>query len=564
MGQSYSAPSSQDEQQQQQQPEATQGPARSTPTAVRPQPLNSVRGTGANERAPRRSRFSPYALFSSPRRRPQASASHAPPAPRTHSQHGNAEDPSSSRMSVDTIAVDSADVRMAADDADARMAAGGANADSNAGPAGQASSSSSTISSNGNSWQRSRVRMRAGNELLSRIVSRSVIASVAQELQRQRAASEAVLPFEYTMGSADRVELYFRISGFIQSILNVNMDAPPPSDGSAANGAAASAGAANVPEQPGTQAPAQQQEQNNSAEPRAAPNIPSLTADDIMSDTNFQMFLLPSAIDQALAAYEREHRDAPQPAETAMDDAASTGDADNGSESQASQRRSEEDTALPEEDNALPEQANALPEEDNALPGAAPRVRALSEDEQQRAEQQRSREEKLRRLRAIAQAMGDDGRRNVQFPVMMLGLRLNPELQQQTRAVIDSFNDGPVVSSSMGGSGSSSSTSLVVEDSSVTNTGAARTPASPEAASPPDEDSGQPRGLLNRMHTLLPNLLDLITSLRRVHNAASRSSSSGSADRPGDHDAASTASSATASDSSLDQPGIAVFIMIHY
>ncbi|KAJ1825553.1 hypothetical protein LPJ70_007984, partial [Coemansia sp. RSA 2708] len=85
--------------------------------------------------------------------------------------------------------------------------------------------------------------------------------------------------------------------------------------------------------------------------------------------------------------------------------------------------------------------------------------------------------------------------------------------------------------------------------------------ASPETMSPVESNH---HGLLARMNTILPNLLDLITSLRRVHNAASRSSADAAPRDP----AASAASTSTAhggnSGSASSQPGIAVFIMIHH
>ncbi|KAJ1811218.1 hypothetical protein LPJ77_000262 [Coemansia sp. RSA 2523] len=403
-------------------------------------------------------------------------------------------------------------------------------------------------SNNRGSRRSSRERIRAGNELLSRIVSRAAIASVAQELERRQSATDTI-PYVYNMGPAERVELYFRISSFIQSALQTDLE-------SHILGGTPAVAATRRPEQQ----PEQQQQPEQATRPTEAAtapgfgsHIPSLNSNQIMSETNFRLFLLPSAIDQALEAYERERRETAN-GETTNGDT-TTGETTTG-EMELTSNEAAPNATEPQAGEVHENQSRDDDEESTATSQSrSPHTRELSEDERQRAEHQRSREENLQRLRTIAQASGDE-RRNVQFPVMMLGLRLNPELRQQTQAAIESFNDGPVTSNG------SSSTSLVVEDSSVTNTGNTRTPMLPETA-PLLDEAGQPRGILSRMNTILPNLLDLITSLRRVHNAASRSNSNDSAARQTDLDAESMTSAASDS-SSASQPGIAVYIMIHY
>ncbi|KAJ2481687.1 hypothetical protein IWW56_001598 [Coemansia sp. RSA 2131] len=560
MGQAYSSQhtsSLEDERQ----PEASQSTARnSTATTARAQPLNSVRGTGARERQPRRSRFSPYGLFSSPRRQPRQSsppqtAESAAGSAVTGFAAAGAAGANNSRMSLDTIRTERMDIDMNAeiDDEDYEDDGGDEEGVTTAGDA----------SNNRGSRGWSRERIRAGNELLSRIVSRSAIASVAQELERRQSSTDTI-PYVYQMGPAERVELYFRISAFIQSALQTDLESHMFGDTPVAPTGGPESQSEQQPEsQPEQQRQPEQQHQPERTTrttaagdvPGLGPHIPSLNSNQIMSETNFRFFLLPSAIDQALEAYEREHREAANGETT-------TGDTSNG-ETTTGETEQTPNEAAP---NAREPQAGELhenqgPNENEGRTATSqsrvPHMREPNEDERRRAEQQRSREENLQRLRTIAQATGDE-RRDVQFPVMMLGLRLNPELRQQTRAVIESFNDGPVTSSG------SSSTSLVVEDSSVTNTGNTRTPMSPETV-PLVSEAGQPRGFLSRMNTILPNLLDLITSLRRVHNAASRSSNGGadSAARQTDYDAESTTSAASDS-SSASQPGIAVYIMIHY
>ncbi|KAJ1783457.1 hypothetical protein LPJ67_004712, partial [Coemansia sp. RSA 1938] len=355
-------------------------------------------------------------------------------------------------------------------------------------------------SNNRGSRRSSRERIRAGNELLSRIVSRAAIASVAQELERRQSATDTI-PYVYNMGPAERVELYFRISSFIQSALQTDLE-------SHILGGTPAVAATRRPEQQ----PEQQQQPEQATRPTEAAtapgfgsHIPSLNSNQIMSETNFRLFLLPSAIDQALEAYERERRETAN-GETTNGDT-TTGETTTG-EMELTSNEAAPNATEPQAGEVHENQSRDDDEESTATSQSrSPHTRELSEDERQRAEHQRSREENLQRLRTIAQASGDE-RRNVQFPVMMLGLRLNPELRQQTQAAIESFNDGPVTSNG------SSSTSLVVEDSSVTNTGNTRTPMLPETA-PLLDEAGQPRGILSRMNTILPNLLDLITSLRR-------------------------------------------------
>ncbi|KAJ2314335.1 hypothetical protein IWW52_004314, partial [Coemansia sp. RSA 2704] len=534
MGQAYSqyAPAEADEQQAAEsasQPATTVNRTAAAAPPARARPGNSLRGAGAPERAPRHSRFSPYNLFSGARA--QRHRQQQERQQQQQEQQQQEQSPASvvnlERMSIDLT--EQADVDM------------GGTAD--------------TPSSSTSSWERTRVRMRAGNELLSRIVSRSVISSVAQELERRMREDSSAL--DYSMTPSDRIDLYFRVSTFIQSILESNTEDPAP-----------------------PQQQQQQQQQSGSAEhssagqtaaspqSSSAPTSESQTANstasssDFMAETNFRMFLLPGAIDQALAAYEQEH----QPHDSGASEQPAGSESEHAEQAEAGM---ETEHSEPVAETEHPEAAveTEHPEPGQSEPTAP---RELNDDERRRAEQQRSREEKLERLRNIARAINDE-RRNVQFPVMMLGVRLNPELQQQTRAAIAELDEGT-------SSTSTSSTSLVVEDSSTDASnaqtpGASQPPAS-EAAEPNPAPVASPEtmspvesnhhGLLARMNTILPNLLDLITSLRRVHNAASRSSADAAPRDP----AASAASTSTAhggnSGSASSQPGIAVFIMIHH
>ncbi|KAJ2850947.1 hypothetical protein IWW36_001471 [Coemansia brasiliensis] len=513
-------------------------------SSSRARPLNSIRGVGAQERqTPRRSRFSPYGLFSRGRTRQQQPRPSAVPA-----VSGNLPEAGESRMSIDSVAAQP----------DAASAA------PNNEPVNHAPSN----------WERSRLRMRAGNELMSRIVGRSIIASIVQEIERRRqnngdTTRDALLEgvdraaLDYLPSASDRMEMYFRVSQFLQGILEGSLNWP---EGSTAGTEETN----NTPDeqpQPSTTA-----NSDTTAEPAADSNRSesgtqgtSSPADSISIGTNFRMFLLPGAIEHVLEAYEREH----------------------GQPSSEREENEDEQTATLGGENSA-RAANEV-EQSQASGGTAneqPYMRELTEDEQQRAEQQRRREEKLQRLRNIAQAMNDD-RRTLQFPVVMLGVQLSSELQQQARAAIESLNDGAGSTST---STSTSSTSLIAEESATETGGSQSFPASPEAefpAMPPEdvsaaalgsesvqrqqqeqqpteEHGGQSRGFFHRMNTILPNILDVITSLRRVHNAALRNHAGGNAAAQAGASNAQAQESSSPSQGSENQSGIAVVIMIHY
>ncbi|KAJ2707457.1 hypothetical protein H4R19_004909, partial [Coemansia spiralis] len=260
------------------------------------------------------------------------------------------------------------------------------------------------------------------------------------------------------------------------------------------------------------------------------------------NDATYRIFLLPDAIEQALESYDHAHG-SPRQEEEGNNDAGGSA-------------------------------AGHAPESSESA-----RVREMSDDERQRAEQQRSREEKLQRLRNIAQAMRDE-RRGVEFPVMMLGVRLNPEVYRQAHAAVDSMADRPVGSDSpvsltpaaaaatADGSGSTSSSSLVAEPSAMATQDLPPSPPSPAGAA----SETPSRGILNRVSSLVPNLIEYVSSLRQVRDGAAAATPGGSAsDGPAHPPSAgqnSTAPSplatAAAAEAGGEQPGLSVFIMINY
>ncbi|KAJ2079799.1 hypothetical protein H4R24_003527 [Coemansia sp. RSA 988] len=470
-------------------------------------------------------------------------------------------------------------------------------------------------------------RMHTGNELLSRIVGRSVINSVAQELERrntsttddhhaenadtlldsQRESSEGAQegrgtsaasdststladdngadalgshaeqqpqapsqnqeeprPLNYALSAVARVELYFRISSFIQSTLEAEHDEPQESAESAAadvqSEESGNVDSANPEQQPlqETVASSETVSDHNdgqsaaaaSAETTSEPNDdqPATASRDLAAGTQFRLFLLPGAIDQALETYEREHNTSPAMQENASEDVTSAAAAASGSAS---------------------EQSN--PDSSDSASGRRGRDREQTTSERRRELLQRSREEKLQRLRNIARAMNDE-RRNIQFPVMMVGIRLSPELRQQARAASGTLS-GSVASDSNGltsNSSSSSTTSMTVETAREAQDMQTPPATATPTSAPNNNGDGRSRGFIGRVGQMLPSISDIVTSLRRIHNATTPRGFG----RAHDHSDSRVAEpSSTAAPLAIDdgdsndntnQPGMAVFIMIHY
>ncbi|KAJ2807278.1 hypothetical protein H4R20_001347 [Coemansia guatemalensis] len=493
------------------------------------------------------------------------------------------------------------------------------------------------------SWRASRTRMHTGNELLSRIVGRSVINSVAQELERRNtttttsahrtqnteapadgqnggsegtqeregaaAASgsrppftdengvefsyprlemrsedssrdeeeqeEQARPLNYVLSAVARVELYFRISSFIQTTLESGHHDPQESTETTADdaqsGEAGNVDSANTEEQaePSQEAaasaetasePSAEQSEAGTTETASETNDEQSAAAasrDLADGTRFRMFLLPGAIDQALETYEREHGRSP----------AAQGNAPEVTPSAA---------AAPS--SSASGQAN--PDNSDNPSGRPENVRESTESERRRERRQRSREEKLQRLRNIARAMNDE-RRHVQFPVMMIGIRLSPELRQQARAAVGNLS-GSLASNSSGSTSNnldgSSTDSMIVESTSEAQDTQTLPAAATPIPAPNNNGDERSRGFIGRVGEMLPSISDIVTSLRRIHGATTPRGfgrARDHSDSRGAQPAAATAAAAAAAAASLaddnsegndgaNQPGMAVFIMIHY
>ncbi|KAJ2490726.1 hypothetical protein IWW37_002928 [Coemansia sp. RSA 2050] len=247
----------------------------------------------------------------------------------------------------------------------------------------------------GTARARARARVRAGNRLLSAIVGRSVVSSIAQELGRRTLADGSA----YAMDSGGRTGLCYHVSLFILSVLEASIDEAS-SDGETG--------------QVGAESAAGRVDQSIAGSlGLGAPEEASSAAgdDDPVRGLQFRMFLLPGAIDRALADHTNTRAAAAAGAETqeGIVDEQTPGEAHSGGP-------------------ALAEPASES-------------ERATDDEQQRRRESTRlEREEKLRQLRDIARAMHDE-RQSIQVPVAVLGLRMNSELRRSTRAAFQSLRE---------------------------------------------------------------------------------------------------------------------------
>ncbi|KAJ2829434.1 hypothetical protein GGI24_002140, partial [Coemansia furcata] len=224
-----------------------------------------------------------------------------------------------------------------------------------------------------------RARVRAGNQLLSRIVSRSIIVAIAQELERRRRApadppaAPAGGVSTYVMDFSSRLNLYYHVSVFILSVLEASIDAP--------SGGSESGGVRTGVENPVAAGLAQQQE-------AVTVDGASEAGDDPENGLQFRMFLLPGAIDHALAEHSSTH--APP-----------------------------SDTQTTPPPNMSPPPNNTVPLPNDTAPLPSGQTPEQESGENGRESLHNDREEKLRRLRDIARAMHDE-RRAIQIPVAVL------------------------------------------------------------------------------------------------------------------------------------------------
>ncbi|KAJ2780057.1 hypothetical protein H4R18_003672 [Coemansia javaensis] len=422
--------------------------------------------------------------------------------------------------------------------------------------------------------ERVQVRLRAGNELMSRIISQSVITSVAQELERRNAIAarvrtetppagdgsglgaagtpepqgqpgrpaDAAHTGRYAMSPESRYELYLRVAQFIQSLLEGGTAPQAPqadsadsadSANSAADGGANNAGSASSTAGGG-------------AEQGAAGGPAAEARRDMLRNTSYRLFLLPGAIEQALAEYERVHREPPDRAAGGPGAGGAGGPPGSGGGGGGGGGGS----------------GHIPPREPN-------------EAEREQAERLREREEKLEQLRNIARAISDE-RRSVEFPLLMLGIRLNSDIFQRARAIAEGMEGRAIGSGSMG-SGSRPASATSATSSMAAEPSAPATQAVPEA-----EEDGEPPartpasegplrgGLFGRLGAILPGLAGYAASLQRGRDGAPQrepaQADDGSAGSSSSGGASNETTAAAASGSSTpesEQPGISVYITVN-
>ncbi|KAJ2890745.1 hypothetical protein IWW38_003966 [Coemansia aciculifera] len=401
----------------------------------------------------------------------------------------------------------------------------------------------------GGSMERGRARVSAGNQLLSRIVSRSVITSISRELERRRRRPQlapgveaengyaengnvedyddreedeeeadeeeadeeeaddraAFAPSAYVMDFTGRLNLYYHVSVFILSVLEASIDdsiaaASSSRNATAATGSRVDTGATSSSS---SQDPyAQEREQMGGS---SLPEAMVMDADDGAQELQFRMFLLPGAIDQALAEYASTHTSGAEPATP---------------------------------DAPLMQRLSFGTREHNTAVGG----------DQRRLLWQREREEKLQRLRDIARAMRDE-RGGIQIPVAVLGLRINSELRRSTRAAMGNLGERRE------------------------SAAAAAPPAPATAAGALSHSLGLHdalRGLRNRLSGIVPGFLaGHAHPARQVPPTASPADSDIQPEQvPALSDVAAEGGTATAAAAAAgddqQQPGLSVYITIHY
>ncbi|KAJ2655366.1 hypothetical protein IWW48_005569 [Coemansia sp. RSA 1200] len=275
----------------------------------------------------------------------------------------------------------------------------------------------------------------------------------------QSPAPESDLPM-YNMGFSSRIALYRDVARFILSILvsdlenensnrnNINdqdrsnfeysfplrVQNEPPAPLSNTDNLA--------PSTANTSSTSPAQENAAAASSTNAPSQPSqqetqLNAADLLRTTrmHYRMFLLPDAIDQTLEHYERRNGRT-EPSNESDGASAGSGNSETidspviASLNSVIDRIDNRSSQPSEPSSSLPSDQGATRTTSGILGEATART---SGNELLRTMRQREREEKLRRLRSMVRAMGDE-RRFLPVPVVILGMQLSGELHQEIRS----------------------------------------------------------------------------------------------------------------------------------
>ncbi|KAJ1863940.1 hypothetical protein LPJ73_000390 [Coemansia sp. RSA 2703] len=348
-----------------------------------------------------------------------------------------------------------------------------------------------------------RARVRTGNELLSRIVSRSAVSAIARELGRRNqllrrdanSGTQASLPngvAEFQLNVVGGLDLYLNIMTFILSVLESGLDDVGNVQQQQGESEAEAMDEDHTEDVDGDENMVdeefvheheheheheddhnmgleghehnQEQAQEQQAGVANGRTTATTTLDNSNPDMEFRIFLLPGAIEQALDHYARQHasesnqNDIPSDAaaDTAVHSAEQVEQPHIGGETRAQYGQQPQETRAAaaaaeisvdddvEAAAAAINSAAELLEESMSRSTASASLqqqqqqqqeREQSSDESMRAEARRVREEKFRRLRDIARATSDE-RRTIAVPLVVLGVRVNPELRHSSRMAL--------------------------------------------------------------------------------------------------------------------------------
>ncbi|KAJ1723568.1 hypothetical protein LPJ53_002091 [Coemansia erecta] len=351
-----------------------------------------------------------------------------------------------------------------------------------------------------------RARVRTGNELLSRIVSRSAVSAIARELGRRNqllrreagAGAQAGVPNgvpEFQLNVVGGLDLYVNIMAFILSILESGLDdvdglqqqqqqQHPEGEMDAMDEDHAEDGDGDEHmvddefehEQEhevdhAMEPDGHEQEQEQRAGDANGGTTATTTLESANPDMEFRVFLLPGAIEQALDHYARQHTTESNQNNVPSDVAADTAVHIEGQQQQQPHSGGSSSSSTgaqygqqPEESQAAAAAGNSADDDIDTATAAIASVTELleesmsrstasisleqqeqeqqqqqgreqSSDENMRAEARRVREEKFRRLRDIARAASDE-RRSIAVPMVVLGVRANPELRRSARMAL--------------------------------------------------------------------------------------------------------------------------------
>ncbi|KAJ1767504.1 hypothetical protein LPJ74_005331 [Coemansia sp. RSA 1843] len=306
----------------------------------------------------------------------------------------------------------------------------------------------------------------ASNNDASSATATSADGTTADSTQQQSATPESVLPM-YNMGFTSRVALYRDVARFILSIIvselgsansssandlsrsnfessiplhiqagPVAAQAPGTSAANTGNGPPENTTQENTPSSLHTLHQPRQPGAQQSTQQDAQPNVEEMMRNTRM---HYRMFLLPDAIDQTLEHYEhyRNSLEQSRGAAGTSDDSSASREARSGNSDQTRDPRiiANLNSVIDSIDNATQaSEALSLSEQATATTsGDSTAAHQSSRNELLRVMRQREREEKLRRLRSMVQAMSDE-RRYLPIPVVILGMHMSGELRQAISA----------------------------------------------------------------------------------------------------------------------------------